>query len=153
MKVGDLGNLNRIPHEPYPKVWELSMASIAHLRRATWSSWEGRGTVPATKEGFMCWSPPIHTIQSTSFTNLVLALRPCVRLDQRFPVAVTQRYSLLRPIVALTLTRCYSPPSCTTFQLHESSHQVLRSSFGLFHASLAPLTRPKTNQIYLILTI
>ena len=113
----------------------------------------------------MCWSPPIkspqytalrppiHTIQSTFSTNLVLAPRPYVRLDQTFPVAVIQRHSLLRPIVALILTRCYSPPSCTTFQLHEASHEALRSSFGLFHTSLAPLTRSKTNRIYLILTI
>ena len=111
------------------------------------------GVLPSKSPQCTALRPPIHTIQSTSFTNLVLAPRPCVRLDQRFPVAVTQRYSLLRPIVALTLTRCYSPPSCTTFQLHKSSHEVLRSSFGLFHASLAPLTRPKTNQFYLILTI
>jgi hypothetical protein len=119
----------------------------------------------ATKEGFMCWSPPIQisavyctsssiqTIQSTFLANLVLAPRPFVRLDQTLPVAVTQRYSLLRPIVVIRLTSCYSPPTCTTFQLHESSHEVLRSNSGLFHASLAPLARPKTNQIYLFLTI
>jgi hypothetical protein len=86
---------------------KASMCSPASLRHATWSSWDGRGTSPGL---FMCWSPPIHTIQSTSFTSLILAPRPCVQLDQTFPVATTQRYSLHRPIVALGLTRCYSPP-------------------------------------------
>ena len=101
------------------------LLSIAVLQHATRSSWDGRGNSPGPLYVLESSSHqnlrsvlhfvPIHTIQSTSFTNLVLAPRPCVQLDQTFPVAATQHYLLLRPIVALALTRCYSPPACTTF--------------------------------------
>ena len=135
------------------------LLSIAVLQNATRSSWDGRGNSPG----------PLYVLESSSHQNLRSVLHfvlpftpysplphepcPCVRLGQTFLVAITQRYLLLRPIVALTLTCCYSPPTCTTFKLHESSHEVLGGSFELFHASLTPLARPKTNQIYHTLTI
>jgi hypothetical protein len=49
---------------------------------------------------FMCWSPPIqisavyctsssHSHHTVHFlTNLILAPRPCMQLDQRFPVVI-----------------------------------------------------------------
>jgi len=85
-------------------------------------------------------------------TPLPLGFRPCaaalcVRLDQTFPVANTQRYLLLRPIVA----RYHSPPSCTTLRLHQLSHEVLRGSFGSFHASFAPLVLPNPTRSILTL--